>query len=220
LDIAVDGEGAAYITGQTSSTDFPGPSPIQPAKGPQTDVYVLKINPAGDAVVFGTWIGGNGSETATGVSVDMRGNVYLAGSTTSTNFPLQNPLQATRRGSQDGFALKIDSSGSMLLYSTYIGGTGIDSATAQVVDANENFYLTGFTDSGDFPITNAFQPIKSGSGASTSENRGDNWVEIGNGLSGADVNDLVSPGPIVASSRVSTAGFRGIFSAEHSLFGI
>ena len=83
LDITVDGEGAAYVSGQTSSTDFPGPSPIQSTRGAPADAFVLKINPAGDAVVFGSWIGGNGSESASAVSVDLGGNVYLTGSTTS-----------------------------------------------------------------------------------------------------------------------------------------
>src|SRR5262245_353768 len=128
-DIAVDGEGAAYIAGRTDSADFPGPSPIQPVRGTLSDAYVLKINPAGDTVVFGTWLGGDGFDSPSSIAVDLDGNVYLAGSTTSSNFPLQNPLQPSRAGSQDAFAAKLNSSGSALLYSTYIGGAGTDSAT-------------------------------------------------------------------------------------------
>ncbi|MCI0664148.1 MAG: FG-GAP-like repeat-containing protein, partial [Acidobacteria bacterium] len=210
-DIAVDCEGAAYITGQTSSADFPGPSPIQPVRGTLMDAYLLKINPAGDAVVFGTWIGGNGNDIGSSISVDLSGNTYLAGSTTSLNFPLQNPLQTSRNGLTDAFAVKINASGSMLLYSTYIGGTGIDGVSSLVVDANGNLYLTGSTDSGDFPLANAFQPLKNGSGAHASDNGGESWNEIGNGLRGADVNDIaIAPGD---SSTMFAGTDRGVFKS-------
>jgi uncharacterized repeat protein (TIGR01451 family) len=210
-DIAVDGQGAAYIIGQTDSADFPGPSPIQPAIGTLMDAYVLKINPAGDAVVFGTWIGGNSTDTASAISVDPRGNIYLVGTTDSSDFPLQNPLQPSKGGLSDSFALKIDSSGAALLYSTYIGGTGIDGASALAVDGNGNVYLTGSTDSGDFPVANAFQPAKSGSGAYASDNGGESWGEIGNGLRGADVNDLViAPGD---PSTLYAGTDRGVFKS-------
>ncbi|HEU0184682.1 MAG TPA: SBBP repeat-containing protein, partial [Blastocatellia bacterium] len=169
-DIAVDGEGSAYICGSTSSADFPGPSPIQPVKGASSEAFVLKINPAGSAIVFGAWIGGNGSDSAATVSVDQGGNIYLAGSTSSSDFPLQNPLQSSIRGPQDAFAVKIDSSGSTLLYSTYIGGTGADRVTDLAIDGAGNLHLTGATDSVDFPIVNAFQTVKNGSGAYASDN--------------------------------------------------
>jgi hypothetical protein len=214
LDIAVDGEGAAYVSGLTNSTDFPGPSPIQSTKGALTDAYVLKINPAGNAVVFGAWIGGSGSESAPAVSVDLSGNVYLAGVTTSTNFPLRNPLQTSITGPTDAFVLKIDSSGSTLLYSTYFGGTGADNASGLAVDGAGNVYLTGSTDSIDFPLTNAFQTVKNGSGAYASDNQGASWGEIGNGLNGADVNDLViSPGD---SSTIFAGTDRGVFKSVDS----
>jgi uncharacterized protein (TIGR03437 family) len=210
-DIAVDGEGAAYITGQTISPDFPGPGPIQPAIGALMDAYVLKIDPAGDAVVFGTWIGGNSTDAASSISVDPSGNVYLAGITDSSDFPLQNPLQPSIGGLSDTFALKIDASGAALLYSTYIGGTGLDGASSLAVDGNGNVYLTGSTDSGDFPVANAFQPVKGGSGAYASDNGGESWSEIGNGLRGADVNDLfIAPGD---SSTIYAGTDRGVFKS-------
>jgi hypothetical protein len=210
LDIAVDGEGAAYISGQTSSSDFPA-NPIQPTIRNLPDAYVLKINPSGDAIVFGALIGGDGGDSATTVSVDPGGNVYLAGSTSSTNFPLQNPLQTSRRGILDAFAVKIDASGSTLLFSTYLGGEGIDSASALAVAGDGNLYLTGSADSGDFPLVNAFQTVKTGSGAYVSDNGGASWSEIGNGLSGGDANDLVIfPG---ASSTIFAGTDRGVFKS-------
>jgi len=209
-DIAVDGAGAAYISGQTSSSDFPA-NPIQPTIRTLPDAYVLKINPAGDAIVFGALIGGDGGESAATVSVDPGGNVYLAGSTSSTNFPLQNPLQTSRRGILDAFAAKIDASGSTLLFSTYIGGEGIDNASSLAVAGDGDLYLTGSSDSGDFPLVNAFQTVKTGSGAYTSDNGGASWSEIGNGLSGGDANDLVIfPG---ASSTIFAGTDRGVYKS-------
>src|SRR5262245_61049018 len=210
LDIAVDDAGAAYISGQTSSSDFPA-NPIQPTIRNLPDAYVLKINPAGDAIVFGALIGGDGGDSATTVSVDPGGNVYLAGSTSSTNFPLQRPLQTSRRGILDAFAVKIDASGSTLLFSTYLGGEGIDSASSLAVAGDGNLYLTGSTDSGDFPLVNAFQTVKTGSGAYASDNGGASWSEISNGLSGGDANDLVIfPG---ASSTIFAGTDRGVFKS-------
>jgi Beta-propeller repeat len=172
---------------------------------------VLKINPAVDAIVFGALIGGDGGDSATTVSVDPGGNVYLAGSTSSTNFPLKNPLQTFRRGILDAFAVKIDASGSTLLFSTYLGGEGIDSASSLAVAGDGNLYLTGSSDSGDFPLVNAFQTLKTGSGAYASDNGGASWSEIGNGLSGGDANDLVIfPG---ASSTIFAGTDRGVFKS-------
>jgi uncharacterized repeat protein (TIGR01451 family) len=209
-DIAVDDAGAAYISGQTSSSDFPA-NPIQPTIRNLPDAYVLKINPAGDAIVFGALIGGDGGESAATVSVDPGGNVYLAGSTSSTNFPLQNPLQTSRRGILDAFAVKIDASGSTLLFSTYLGGEGIDNASSLAVAGDGDLYLTGSSDSGDFPLVNAFQTVKTGSGAYTSDNGGASWSEIGNGLSGGDANDLVIfPG---ASSTIFAGTDRGVYKS-------
>jgi photosystem II stability/assembly factor-like uncharacterized protein len=209
LDIAIDSEGAAYICGSTASVDFPGPSPIQQVKGASTDAYVLKISPAGDAIVFGAWIGGDSGDSATTLSVDQDGNVYLAGNTSSSNFPLQNPLQPSRRGTTDAFAAKISASGSTLLYSTYIGGNGADRATALAIDNAGNLYLTGATDSIDFPLANAFQTVRRGSGAYVSDNGGASWGEIDNGLGGADANDLaIFPGD---SSTIFAGTNRGVF---------
>jgi len=209
-DIAVDDAGAAYISGQTSSLDFPA-NPIQPTIRNLPDAYVLKINPAGDAIVFGAMIGGDGGDSATAVSVDPGGNIYLAGSTSSTNFPLRNPLQNSRRGILDAFAAKIDASGSTLLFSTYLGGEGIDSASSLAVAGDGDLYLAGSSDSGDFPLVNAFQTVKTGSGAYTSDDGGDSWSEIGNGLSGGDANDLVIfPG---ASSTIFAGTDRGVYKS-------
>jgi uncharacterized repeat protein (TIGR01451 family) len=211
LDIVVDGEGAAYIAGDTNSTDFPGPSPIQPApREASTQGFVLKINPAGDAVVFGTWIGGTGASRPFAVAIDSEGNVYLAGATNSPDFPLQNPRQSSIGGLFDAFALKINSSGSALLYSTYIGGRGEDLALALASGGNGKVYLAGRTDSGDFPVVNAFQPARNGGGVSTSGDGGNSWDDIGRGLTGHVSSLAIAPGD---SSTLYAGTGHGLFKS-------
>ena len=127
--------GAAYISGQT----FFGFS--RPESDSTDQKFARRIcaeDQSGRRCdCFRCLIGGDGGDIAATVSVDPGGNIYLAGSTSSTNFPLQNPLQTSRRGIQDAFAAKIDASGSTLLFSTYLGGEGIDSASSLAVAAME-----------------------------------------------------------------------------------
>jgi hypothetical protein len=167
--IAVDTAGNAYLTGKTSSTDFPTANPAQPSSGGQSDVYVSKLNPSGTALVYSTYIGGTGSggDHGYGIAVDASGNAYVTGYTRSNNFPVVNPLQPTNRGGTDAFVAKLNPAGSQLLYSTYLGGS--DSATgigdwgyAIAVDAAGNAYVTGDTTSNDFPTANPLQPTKGG----------------------------------------------------------
>jgi hypothetical protein len=153
--IAVDAAGNAYVTGVTFSTNFPTVNPFQSAKGLQQDAFVAKINPAGTACVYATYLGGNNVDEAYGIAVDSAGSAYLTGWTQSTNFPTQSPLQGSNRGGVDGFITKINPAGSALVYSTYLGGTGNDNGTAIAVDASGSAFVTGVTASEDFPLANA-----------------------------------------------------------------
>ncbi|MDF5715841.1 MAG: SBBP repeat-containing protein [Rhizonema sp. NSF051] len=92
--IAVDRAGSAYIAGQTESTNFPTQNPLQPAYGGINDAFITKLNPDGDALVYSTFLGGSGINVALDVAVNRTGNAYITGYTNSTNFPIQNPLQA------------------------------------------------------------------------------------------------------------------------------
>jgi hypothetical protein len=165
--IAVDGSGNAYVTGLTASTNFPTMNPLQPANGGTYDAFVSKLNPAGSALVYSTYLGGNGSDFGRGIAVDGSGNAYVTGTTASTNFPTMNPLQpACGDGdsctSGDAFVTKINSSGSALAYSTYLGGSGADEGWGIAVDSSGNAYVTGNTASTNFPTMNPLQPANGG----------------------------------------------------------
>ena len=163
--IAVDGVGSAYVTGFTYSTNFPTtPGAFQTAFGtksvPNTnDVFVTKLNATGSALVYSTYLGGNSSDEGIGIAVDGTGNAYVTGFTYSTNFPTTpGAFQTSSGGGADTFATKLDTTGSVLLYSTYLGGSGGDFGNGIAVDGAGNAYVTGVTTSSTFPVTvGAFQ---------------------------------------------------------------
>ncbi len=157
--IAVDSAGNAYITGETSSMNFPTVNTLQPVFGGTYDAFVAKLNPEGSALLYSTYLGGSGEDGGQGIAVDGDGNAYLTGHTYSINFPIANALQSTHGGGvSDAFVTKLNPAGSTLLYSTYLGGSGDDFGTGIAVDIAGSTYITGWTYSTDFPTVNAFQP--------------------------------------------------------------
>ncbi len=150
--IAVDAAGNAYVTGSTNSVDFPTLGSLQ-AYGGYGDAFVTKINPSGTALVYSTYLGGSDYDAGTGIGIDVQGNVYISGVTGSPDFPLQNPLQPTYGGNEDAFVTEINSTGSALVYSTYLGGSGPDAALQLAVDRTGDAYVSGLTYSTDFPVT-------------------------------------------------------------------
>ena len=124
--IAVDASGNADVTGYTQSQDFPLRHPLQGASGGGYDAFVAKLNPAGDALIYSTYLGGIGNDGGFGIATDAIGNTYVTGSTRSANFPVRHAVQAALHapGTSNAFVAKIDSSGTALLYSTYLGGSG------------------------------------------------------------------------------------------------
>ncbi len=163
--IAVDGLGNAYVTGTTFSTDFPTVNPLQAAHGGGIDdAFVTKLNPTGSALVYSTYLGGDGGESGTSIAVDSSGNAYVTGSTFSTDFPTASPIQATIGGNDDAFVTKLNAAGSAIVYSTYLGGTQREQGSGIAADSSGNAYVTGQTDSTDFPIQNPFQAAFGGGG--------------------------------------------------------
>ena len=168
--IAVDTSRNAYVTGLTTSTDFPTVNPFQPAfaggsaspGGSGSDAFVTKLNAAGSALVYSTYLGGSGHDVAFGIAVDTSGNAYLTGFTNSSDFPTASPFQAANAGGDDAFVTKLNAAGSALVYSTYLGGSGRDFGFDIAVDTSGNAYLTGFTDSSDFPTASPFQAANAG----------------------------------------------------------
>ncbi len=160
--IAVDQGGNASIAGSTFSDDFPVISPFQPINRGNGDAFIVRLNAAGTAMVYASFLGGAESDEAAGIAVDSNGNAYIVGNTTSTDFNTVNPLQPGNRGQQDVFAAKINQDGSGLVYSTYLGGRTTDVGNGIAVDGSGNVYLTGSTASSDFIAVNPFQPIYGG----------------------------------------------------------
>jgi len=160
--IAVDAAGSAHVTGATNSTDFPTANPLQAANGGGGDAFVSKLNAAGSALVYSTYLGGSGSELGVGIAVDAAGSAYVTGQTTSTDFPTANPLQAASGGGTDAFVSKLDAAGCALLYSTYLGGSGGDGGAGIAVDAAGSAYVSGSTSSTNFPTANPLQAASGG----------------------------------------------------------
>jgi hypothetical protein len=154
LGIAVDAAGNAFVAGYTNSPDFPTVNAVQSAfGGGDADGFVFKLNPTSSAFIYSTYLGGRAvrPELATSIAVDVRGNAYVAGFTNSTDFPTLKPIQPFR-GPTDAFIAKLNPVG-MLVYSTYIGGKADDEAMAIAVDTLGSAYITGHTESVDFPTT-------------------------------------------------------------------
>ncbi|MFX1254162.1 MAG: SBBP repeat-containing protein [Promethearchaeota archaeon] len=160
--ITVDIYNSSYVTGGTSSADFPILNAYQISSASGYDTFVTKFDPTGTTIRLSTYLGGGGSDYGRGIAVDSYNNSYITGYTSSTNFPTYNAYQDTFGSGYDAFITKINATGNGLVYSTYFGGTGSDRGYGIIVDSMENVYITGFTGSSDFPIQNAYQSDKSG----------------------------------------------------------
>jgi Beta-propeller repeat/FG-GAP-like repeat len=161
--IAVDALGNAYVTGSTSSTNFSAVNSFQPTSGGGEDAFVTKLDSAGNALVYSTYLGGSDDDSGAGIAVDAAGNAYVTGLTNSINFPTLHPAQTAFGGYQDAFVTKLNAAGNALVYSTCLGGSDGDRGAAIAVDAAGNAYVTGETTSVDFPTANAFQATSGGS---------------------------------------------------------
>ncbi|HEV8059517.1 MAG TPA: SBBP repeat-containing protein, partial [Gemmataceae bacterium] len=160
--VAVDAAGNVYITGFTSSTNFPILAPFQGQLAGQGNVFVTKINPAGNGLVYSTFVGGGGLDLGLALRVDLSGDATVVGTTTSGNFPMKNPIQGTFGGGSDAFVFKLNPSGNQLVFSTYLGGSGVDFAQGLALDASNNVYVVGFTYSTNFPTMNPLQATLDG----------------------------------------------------------
>ena len=164
IGVALDSAGRSYLTGATSSTDFPlTPGAAQTLKGGAGDIFVTKLNAAGTAAVYSTYIGGVGSDEGLSLAVDLAGSAYVTGFTNSPDFPVtQGSLQTTHGGgATDAFVVKLDAVGAGLSYSTYLGGILDEEGYGLSVDTGGNAYVAGVTDSANFPTHSGFQTAKS-----------------------------------------------------------
>jgi hypothetical protein len=174
-DVAADAAGAAYVTGSTATTDFPTtPGAFQAAHGggvcfgsPCVEGFVTKLNAAGSALEYSTYLGGaNGSTDSAGIAIDAAGNAYVAGTTRASDFPTTpGAFQPASSGTTcsgnpcaEAFVTKLNASGSALVYSTFLGGTSDEFGLGIAVDGSGSAYVAGATDSVDFPTRRAVQP--------------------------------------------------------------
>lgn len=153
--IAIDGSGAAYVTGQTSSTGFPTTTgACDRSHNGGYDAFVVKLNASGAALAYGTFLGGTSDDWGNGVAVDSRGAAYVAGATYSAGFPTTTgAYDVSHNGDRDVYVAKLNAAGSALVYSTLLGGTGDDFAKAVASDGSGAAYVTGHTVSAGFPTT-------------------------------------------------------------------
>jgi len=153
--ITLDGDQNIYITGRTTSVNFPtSPGAYDISyNGNPFDVFVTKLSADGSTIIYSTFIGGNDEDVGHGIAVDSLGNTYITGRSFSTDFPTTTgALDTTLNGGRDAFVLKLNSSGSDLIYSTYLGGNNWDYGLSLAIDQNYNAYIGGFTH-GSFPVT-------------------------------------------------------------------
>jgi hypothetical protein len=166
--LAVDNSGNVYVTGYTASVNFPIVAGYQTqcggsCAGGTSDAFVTKINSGGTALTYSTYLGGSANDYGNGIAIDSSGNAYIVGQTFSSDFPTTAGSYMTSCGStcSVGFAFvtKLNSSGSALSYSTYLGGQTLSQGNAIALDSSNNAYITGYTRALDFPITSGvFQP--------------------------------------------------------------
>jgi hypothetical protein len=154
-DITLDSDNNVILTGQTFSINFPTtPGAFDPTNNPDWDGFVTKINSIGSALIFSTYLGGSGRDESYTVAVDTMGNIYVGGTTESSNFPVTvGAYDATFNGSVDGFLIKLNPTGTTLQYGTYLGHIAADGIFGVQVDGMGRAYVTGITTSPNFPTT-------------------------------------------------------------------
>ena len=208
--IQVDSSGNAYVAGYTFSPDFPLQGPLQGANAGTVNAFISELNSAGSALTFSTYFGGSGDDRAYGLALDTSGNIYITGGSTSSNFPTSvGALQITNHGQSDAFVAKIKPSGPTLVYSTLLGGVGVDQGNGIAVDSSGDAFVAGFTNSSDFPTQSPIQAVLGINGGSScgSAACADAFVSelnpTGTGLvqstylggSGADFGQAIALGP-------------------------
>jgi pimeloyl-ACP methyl ester carboxylesterase len=160
--VAVDNNNVAYVTGYTNSTNFPAVAAYDPTHNFGYDVFVAKFSSTGSTLDYSTYLGGTGTEWANAIALDASKNICITGLTTSNLFPVSNAFDASFNSLYDAFVTKIASSGTSLVYSTFLGGQSADEGLSVAVDKLDQAVVTGYTYSSNFPTQNPVTPLWSG----------------------------------------------------------
>jgi hypothetical protein len=160
--IALDSQGSAYVTGVTSSADFPLLQAVQTSRRGSLDAFVAKVNASG-TLVYSTYLGGSSVDVGNAIAVDASGSAYVVGYSYSTDLLVTtSALQAANAGDCDAFLAKLSATGDSLAYLSYLGGNSSDTATAVVLSTSGNVYVAGWTLSTNFPLFNPYQSTNAG----------------------------------------------------------
>ena len=162
LAIAVDSKGQAIIAGETFSSNFPVKAAIQPKLRGVINAFITKLSADGRHIVFSTYLGGSGGDLVNAIALDSADDIYLSGTADSPDFPVVKAIQTSIGGLTDAFVTKITSDGSKIVYSTFLGGFLDDYVTGVAVDELGQAYVTGSTESSNFPLKNALQTKRKG----------------------------------------------------------
>lgn len=157
-DIKVDATGTTYVTGYTSSVNFFNTNLSTAPAGGSLDAFLLKLDPTGTVILSALYFGGTADDEGHRIALDSAGNIYIAGYTTSKDFPIVNGFQTTIGGRKDVYIAKIDKAATKILFSSYLGGSLDDTLYGLSVDASGNIYLAGETLSTNFPVVKAIRP--------------------------------------------------------------
>jgi len=212
LGVAVDAAGDAYVTGFTYSGDFPITSgALRTSFVGDSKAFVFKLNPAGNGLIYSTFLGGSGDDYGAGIAVDAAGEAHVAGYTASVDFP--TTAGAFQRyyggGFYDGFLAKLNAAGSALVYATYLGGSENDTAAGVALDPSGNIYVTGQTQSANFPTLNPLQASSSESDAFVVKMSVSGQVQYSTYLGGTGLNN----GTAIAADAAGNAYITGFTDA-------
>lgn len=155
-------DSSIVVSGFTRSTNFPTLNPIDSTYGGVNDIFISKFSINGSNLIFSTYLGGSLTDTPSRILENQNGEYIIVGQTMSNDFPIVNSINSLFGGVRDAFFLKISNDGTNILNSTYLGGSGEDYAYDLAIDSNSNYYLTGFTNSNNFPTLNAFDQSYNG----------------------------------------------------------
>jgi len=164
-NLVLDGDGNSYFTGRSASSNYPTSiGAYQTSRvGGSRDAIATKLSADGSTLMYSTYVGANGSTNGSGIAIDNSGNAYLTGTTASSNFATAGTYQDTKPGGDDGYIAKLNSTGTAMIWATYVGGSSTDGINAIIVDGDGNGYFVGQTTSTDLPTSSPYQAANAGS---------------------------------------------------------